>query len=309
MATALPPSPVGVRVRVPAKINLALRVGPPRLDGYHPLATVYQAVSLYDEVHAAWAEPEEFSVTVSGEGADLVPTDEHNLALRAARLLAQTSGPSDTLGVSFSIKKSIPVAGGLAGGSANGAAALLACAVLWDLDVGLEELITLAAELGSDVPFALLGGTALGSGRGEQVVPVLARGGYHWVLAFGHHGLSTPAVYRRHDELRPGAEVPEVPARLMNALRSGDPASVGAALVNDLQPAALDLQPRLRQVLEAGLEYGAVGAVVSGSGPTCAFLAASESAAVDLSVALSADGVCRAVRRANGPVTGARVIG
>jgi 4-diphosphocytidyl-2-C-methyl-D-erythritol kinase len=305
----LPPSPVGVRVRVPAKINLALRVGPPRPDGYHPLATVYQAVSLYDEVHAAWAEPEEFSVTVSGEGADLVPIDERNLALRAARLLARTSGPSDSLGVSFSIRKSIPVAGGLAGGSANGAAALLACAVLWDLDVGLEELITLAAELGSDVPFALLGGTALGSGRGEQVVPVLARGGYHWVLAFGHHGLSTPAVYRRHDELRPGAEVPEVPTRLMNALRSGDPAAVGAALVNDLQPAALDLQPRLRQVLEAGLEYGAVGAVVSGSGPTCAFLAASESAAVDLSVALSADGGCRAVRRATGPVTGARVIG
>jgi 4-diphosphocytidyl-2-C-methyl-D-erythritol kinase len=309
VASVLPPSPVGVRVRVPAKINLALRVGPPRADGYHPLATVYQAVSLYDEVHAAWAEPEEFSVTVSGEGADLVPTDERNLALRAARLLAQASSPNGSLGVSFSIKKSIPVAGGLAGGSANGAAALLACAVLWDLDVGLDELITLAAEVGSDVPFGLLGGTALGSGRGEQVLPVLARGGYHWVLAFGHHGLSTPAVYRRHDELRPGAEMPEVPARLMNALRSGDPVAVGAALVNDLQPAALDLQPRLRQVLEAGMEYGAVGAVVSGSGPTCAFLAASESAAVDLSVALSADGVCRAVRRATGPVTGARVIG
>ena len=309
MASVLPPSPVGVRVRVPAKINLALRVGPPRADGYHPLATVYQAVSLYDEVHAAWAEPEEFSVTVSGDGADLVPTDERNLALRAARLLAQTSSPDGSLGVSFSIKKSIPVAGGLAGGSANGAAALLACAVLWDLDIGLDELITLAAEVGSDVPFGLLGGTALGSGRGEQVLPVLARGGYHWVLAFGHHGLSTPAVYRRHDELRPGAEMPEVPAKLMNALRSGDPVAVGAALVNDLQPAALDLQPRLRQVLEAGLEYGAVGAVVSGSGPTCAFLAASESAAVDLSVALSADGVCRAVRRATGPVTGARVIG
>jgi 4-diphosphocytidyl-2-C-methyl-D-erythritol kinase len=309
VASVLPPSPAGVRVRVPAKINLALRVGPPRADGYHPLATVYQAVSLYDEVHAAWAEPEEFSVTVSGEGADLVPTDERNLALRAARLLAQTSSPNGSLGVSFSIKKSIPVAGGLAGGSANGAAALLACAVLWDLDVGLDELIALAAEVGSDVPFGLLGGTALGSGRGEQVLPVLARGGYHWVLAFGHHGLSTPAVYRRHDELRPGAEMPEVPARLMNALRSGDPVAVGAALVNDLQPAALDLQPRLRQVLEAGMEYGAVGAVVSGSGPTCAFLAASESAAVDLSVALSADGVCRAVRRATGPVTGARVIG
>jgi 4-diphosphocytidyl-2-C-methyl-D-erythritol kinase len=298
-----------VRVRVPAKINLALRVGSPRADGYHPLATVYQAVSLYDEVHAAWAEPDEFSVTVSGEGADLVPTDERNLALQAAQLLARTSGPHDSLGVSFSIKKSIPVAGGLAGGSANGAAALLACAVLWDLDIALDGLIALAAELGSDVPFALLGGTALGSGRGEQVVPVLATGGYHWVLAFGHHGLSTPAVYRRHDELRPAAGRPEVPAALMNALRSGNPAAVGAALVNDLQPAALDLQPRLRQVLEAGLEYGAVGALVSGSGPTCAFLASSEAAAVDLSVALSADGLCRAVRRATGPVSGARVIG
>ena len=309
MASALPPSPVGVRVRVPAKINLALRVGSPRNDGYHPLATVYQAVSLYDEVHAAWAEPDQFSVTVTGEGAEQVPTDGRNLAIQAAQLLARTSGPKASLGVSFSIKKSIPVAGGLAGGSANGAAALLACAVLWDIDIGLDGLIALAAKLGSDVPFALLGGTALGSGRGEQVVPVLARGGYHWVLAFGHHGLSTPAVYRRHDEMRPRAGRPEVPAALMNALRSGDPAAVGAALVNDLQAAALDLQPRLRQVLEAGLEYGALGALVSGSGPTCAFLAANETAAVDLSVALSADGLCRAVRRATGPVSGARVIG
>ncbi|HWH99465.1 MAG TPA: 4-(cytidine 5'-diphospho)-2-C-methyl-D-erythritol kinase [Propionibacteriaceae bacterium] len=316
MASALPPEPAGVRVRAPAKINLALCVGPSRRDGYHPLATVYQAVSLYDEVRAAWAEPEEFAVTVTGEGAELVPTDDTNLALRAARLLARTYGQGGSLGVMLSIKKSIPVAGGLAGGSANGAAALLACAVLWDLDVGLEELSPLAAKLGSDVPFALLGGTALGSGRGEHVVPVLARGGYHWVLAFGHHGLSTPAVYRRHDELvakkaglRGGGVALEVLPALMNALRSGDPAAVGAALVNDLQPAALDLQPRLRQVLEAGLEYGAVGALVSGSGPTCAFLAASEAAAVDLSVALSADGQCRAVRRATGPVNGARVIG
>jgi 4-diphosphocytidyl-2-C-methyl-D-erythritol kinase len=317
VASALPPEPAGVRVRAPAKINLALCVGPSRRDGYHPLATVYQAVSLYDEVEAAWAEPDEFAVTVSGEGADLVPTDETNLALRAARLLARTYGQGGSLGALLAIKKSIPVAGGLAGGSADGAAALLACAVLWDLDVGLEELSLLAAELGSDVPFALLGGTALGSGRGEHVVPVLARGGYHWVLAFGHHGLSTPAVYRRHDELvarkarlrGSGGLAFEVPPALMNALRRGDPAAVGAALVNDLQPAALDLQPRLRQVLEAGLEYGAVGALVSGSGPTCAFLAASEPAAVDLSVALSADGQCRAVRRATGPVTGARVIG
>ncbi len=293
---------------MPAKINLALKVGGRRPDGYHPLATVYHAVSLYDEVEAVWAEADEFVVSVSGEGAAQVPLDDSNLALRAARLLARTYGPYDSLGVSLNIRKAIPVAAGLAGGSSNGAAALLACSVLWDLDVSPEALRELASELGSDVPFALLGGTALGSGRGEEVIPALARGTYHWVLAFGHHGLSTPAVYRRFDELTPAAFPPEVPDDLMNALRSGDPLLLGAALSNDLQAAALDLQPRLRQVLEAGLEYGAAGAVVSGSGPTCAFLASSEAAAIDLTVALSADGVCREVRRVSGPVAGARVV-
>jgi 4-diphosphocytidyl-2-C-methyl-D-erythritol kinase len=309
VASPLPPTPVGVRVRVPAKINLALKVGAPRPDGFHPLATVYQAVSLYDEVYAAWANPDEFEVDVVGEGADLVPVDDSNLALRAARLLARTHGARDSLGVALSIKKSIPVAGGLAGGSSNGAAALLACAVLWDIDIDPVSLRTLAAELGSDVPFALMGGTAVGSGRGEEVAPALARGTYHWVLAFGHHGLSTPAVYRRYDQLRPDAPAPEVPPELMNALRIGDPKLLGAALSNDLEVAALDLQPRLRQLLDAGLEYGALGAMVSGSGPTCAFLVDSESAAVDLTAALSAEGVCRAVRRASGPVVGARVTG
>ncbi len=309
VVSPLPPSPVDVRVRVPAKINLALKVGPARPDGYHPLATVYQAVSLYDEVHAAWANPDEFEVTVSGEGADLVPLDASNLAVRAAQLLARTHGPYDSLGVTLSIKKAIPVAGGLAGGSADAAAALLACAVLWDLDVAPDALRALAAQLGSDVPFALMGGTAVGSGRGEEVAPALARGTYHWVLAFGHHGLSTPAVYRRFDTLTPDAVAPEVPAALMNALRSADARQLGDALSNDLQPAALDLQPRLRALLDAGLEYGALGALVSGSGPTCAFLVAGESAAVDLSVALSAEGLCRTVRRATGPVPGARVVG
>ena len=308
MASVTPPTLAGVRVRVPAKINLALKVGAPRADGYHPLATVYQAVSLYDEVEASWAEADEFEVTVSGEGADEVPRDSSNLAIRAARLLAHSYGGRDSLGAHLLIKKSIPVAGGLAGGSANGAAALLACAVLWDLDVSHERLSTLAGELGSDVPFALLGGTAVGSGRGEQVAPALARGTYHWVLAFGYSGLSTAAVYRHFDQLNPASASPRIPADLMNALRSGDPRLLAAALSNDLQPAALDLQPRLRTVLQTGLEYGALGALISGSGPTCAFLAESELAAVNLSVSLSAEGLCRAVRCATGPVTGARVI-
>jgi 4-diphosphocytidyl-2-C-methyl-D-erythritol kinase len=303
-----PPTLAGVRVRVPAKINLALKVGAPRADGYHPLATVYQAVSLYDEVQASWAEADEFQVTVSGEGADEVPRDGTNLAIRAARLLAHSYGGRDSLGAHLLIKKAIPVAGGLAGGSANGAAALLACAVLWDLDVSQERLSTLAGELGSDVPFALLGGTAVGSGRGEQVAPALARGTYHWVLAFGYSGLSTAAVYRHFDQLNPHAAPPRIPADLMNALRSGDPRLLAAALSNDLQPAALDLQPRLRTVLQTGLEYGALGALISGSGPTCAFLTESELTAVNLSVSLSAEGLCRAVRCATGPVMGARVI-
>ena len=310
MTSPLSPAAGSVRVRVPAKINLALKVGPPRPDGFHPLATVYQAVSLFDEVVASWAEPGHFEVSVVGEGAALVPLDDRNLALRAAHLLAERHARGDSVGVSLAIRKSIPVAGGLAGGSSNGAAALLACSVLWELDLSSEQLQALAAELGSDVPFALIGGTAVGSGRGEEVVPALSTGTYHWVLAFGWHGLSTPAVYRRFDELggREAAQ-PTVPEDLMNALRAGEPAKVGRALSNDLEPAALDLQPQLRQTLAAGEELGALAALVSGSGPTCAFLAASESAAVDLSVGLSAEGVCRAVRRATGPVAGARVIG
>jgi 4-diphosphocytidyl-2-C-methyl-D-erythritol kinase len=309
VVSPLPPATTAVRVRVPAKINLALKVGAPRPDGFHPLATVYQAVSLCDEVVAEWAGPDEFSVTVTGEGADQVPLDETNLAVRAARLLARVHGRNDALGAALSITKAIPVAGGLAGGSSNAAAALLACAVLWDLDLAPEALQALAADLGSDVPFALLGGTAVGSGRGEAVVPALTTGSYHWVLAFGSQGLSTPAVYRRFDELNErDPQPPEVPADLMEALRGGSAAEVGRALSNDLQPAALSLQPQLRRTLQAGLELGALGAVVSGSGPTCAFLVADESDAVELSVSLSSEGVCRAVRRTVGPVTGARVV-
>ncbi|MDN5764133.1 MAG: 4-(cytidine 5'-diphospho)-2-C-methyl-D-erythritol kinase [Microlunatus sp.] len=308
MSAPIAPVPAGVRVRVPAKINLTLKVGAPRPDGFHPLATVYQAVSLFDEVIASWDDPGQFSIVHSGEGAGEVPVDDRNLAVRAAKLLAERHGDGLPLGVALSIHKAIPVAGGLAGGSSNGAAALLACATLWALDLSDEQLLVLAAELGSDVPFALVGGTALGSGRGEQVAPVLGRGSYHWVLGFGRKGLSTPAVYRTYDDLQPHAPPPEVSDELMAALRSGDAERLGPALDNDLQPAALRLQPQLRQTLETGLEYGALGAVVSGSGPTVAFLVRSEAAAVDLCVALTADGVVRTARTVTGPVSGARLL-
>ncbi len=307
MATPVTEADV-VRVRVAGKVNLALRSGPRRPDGYHPLATVFQAVSLFDEVEASWAEPGRFSVRVLGDQADLVPTGDSNLAVRAARLLAGTWGAKQPLGAELVIRKSIPVTGGMAGGSADAAAALLACAVLWDLDITPDELKVLGAQLGADVPFCLAGGTALGTGRGDQLAPVLSRGSYHWVLGFSDAELPTPAVFAKFDELGLGTRPLEVPAGLLNALVGGDVGSLGRALVNDLEPAALALRPQLAQVMEAGREFGAVGALISGSGPTVAFLAANEPAAVDLSVKLSSEGLCRAVKRVSGPVPGARLV-
>ena len=297
-----------VRVRVPAKLNLTLRVGPVRSDGYHPLATLFQAVSLYDELAAVEAPDGLVTCSVSGEGADQLTRPAQNLAVKAAHLLRERYGRPG-LGVDLTIRKQIPVAGGMAGGSADAAGALLACSVLWDLDTSPDDLADLGAELGSDVPFALVGGCAYGTGRGEQLVPALSRGTYHWVLAFAERGLSTPAVFRRFDELGLADGRPlEAPAAVMNALAAADPRALGAALTNDLQPAALAMYSDLRLTIEAGLENGALGAVVSGSGPTIAFLTAGESAAVDLSVRLSSEGVARQIRRGAGPVPRARLI-
>lgn len=297
-----------VRVRVAAKINLALRSGSRRPDGYHSLATVFQAVSLYDEIEARLAEPGTFTVTVLGDQADQVPTDDSNLAIRAARLLRDLVA-TEPVGVNLVIRKSIPVTGGMAGGSADAAAALLACAVLWDLDVSPEEMRDFGARLGADVPFALTGGTALGTDRGDQLAPVLSRGSYHWVLAFSEEGLSTPEVFATFDELGLGNDHElEVPPELLGALVSGDPVALGKALTNDLQPAALAMRPELASILEVGSELGAVGGIVSGSGPTVALLAANEADAVDLSVHLSSLGLCRAVKRVSGPAPGARLL-
>jgi 4-diphosphocytidyl-2-C-methyl-D-erythritol kinase len=300
--------PEAVRVRVAGKVNLTLRSGRRRPDGYHSLSTVFQAVSLFDEVEASWAEPGRFSVRVLGEQADRVPLGDDNLAIQAARLLADTWGAGQPLGAELVIRKSIPVAGGMAGGSADAAGALLACAVLWDLDISPDELRTLGAQIGADVPFCLVGGTALGTNRGDELVPVLSRGSYHWVLAFSDGELSTPAVFGKFDEMGLGADRLEAPADLMNALVGGDVQALGQAVGNDLEPAALALRPQLRQLIEAGLDLGALAALISGSGPTVAFLAANEPAAVDLSVKLSGEGVCRAVKRVSGPVPGARLV-
>ena len=296
-----------VTVRVPAKVNLQLSVGPLRSDGYHEVVTVLQAVSLVDEVVATPAD--DVSVTVEGESAPAVPTDGTNLAARAAAALAERAGLAE--GVHLHLRKAIPVAGGMAGGSADAAGALLACATLWDTGLDRDDLLDVARGLGVDVPFALLGGTAVGTNRGEQLTPALARGRFSWVFALADRGLPTPAVYAEIDRLRRGHTVrpPAVSQPLMAALRAGDAPALGRALVNDLQRAAVSLRPPLRMVLEVGAEYGALGGVVSGSGPTCAFLARDPEHALDLAVALSAAGVCRTVRRAYGPVPGARLAG
>jgi len=294
-------------VRVPAKVNLHLSVGKLRDDGFHELVTVFQAVDLADEVTARPALG--LAVRMSGEGAADLPCGPQNIAWRAASRLAEHAQvPPDVL---LEITKAIPVAGGMAGGSADAAATLLACATLWRTGSSRADLLGLAARLGSDVAFPLLGGTALGTGRGEVLAPALTTGQFHWVLALAAFGISAADAYRELDRQRAAGDAPRPvggPEVLLDALRAGDPQRVGAALTNDLQPAALVLAPSLRRTLAAGAELGAIAGIVCGSGPTCAFLCSDAHAATRLAAALAADGVCRTTRVASGPVPGARVV-
>jgi 4-diphosphocytidyl-2-C-methyl-D-erythritol kinase len=300
-----------VTVRVPGKVNLHLAVGDRREDGYHELTTVFHAVSLLDEITVRNADM--LSLDMSGEGVESLPTDERNLAWQAAELMAEHVGRAPD--VAIAIEKSIPVAGGMAGGSADAAAVLVAMNTLWELGVPRRDLHALAAQLGSDVPFALHGGTALGTGRGEELATVLTRNMFHWVLAFADGGLSTPAVFSEIDRLREtagaGRDQPprvEDPEPVLAALASGDPAELAPLLGNDLQPAAVSLDPGLRRTLRAGADAGALAGIVSGSGPTCAFLCTSAASAIDVGAQLAGFGVCRTVRVASGPVHGARVV-
>lgn len=296
-------------MRAPGKVNLHLAVGSLADSGYHEVRTVLQAVSIYDELTASRArEDGHVTIEIDGEGAAELALDNTNLAVRAACLLAERTGIES--GVHLTLRKEIPVAAGMAGGSADAAAALVACDAYWDTGLTRGELEVLAAELGSDVPFALTGGTALGTGRGEQLSPVLARGSYAWVFALADGGLSTPAVYAELDRYRLELPRPELltDSDVLSALRQGDVTALGQSLGNDLEPPAIRLRPALARTLAAGRELGALGALVSGSGPTCAFLAADAKAAAGLAASLAAEGVCRTVRVANGPVPGARII-
>lgn len=298
--------PTPLTVRAPAKVNLHLGVGDVRPDGFHELVTVFQALSLHDDVTLTPSDA--LALHVTGEGVRDVPTDPTNLAARAVVALAERYGRDPNMRID--IAKGIPVAGGMAGGSADAAAALLGAATLWGLEIGRGELDEVAATLGSDVPFSLHGHTALGTGRGERLIPALARGEFHWTLALAREGLSTPAVYHELDRLREAGDPPRAgsPDALLAAVASGDPHRLAPLLANDLQAAALSLQPGLRRTLRAGMEAGALAGIVSGSGPTCAFLCASADDAVDVGTELAGAGVCRTVRVASGPVPGATVV-
>lgn len=298
--------PRSVVVRAPSKVNLHLGVGDLRTDGYHELTTVFQALSLADAVTLTPADA--LTVRVIGDDAAAVPTDRTNLVWRAAELLA-LEGAVDP-NVEIVIDKGIPVAGGMAGGSADAAATLVGLNALWNLGLSRRDLHAFAARLGSDVPFSLHGGTALGTGRGEELVPVLTRNVFHWVLALAKGGLSTPTVFRELDSLRASGSPQRLgPAdEVIHALTTGDAHVLAPLLGNDLQAAALSLDPDLRRTLRAGVEAGALAGIVSGSGPTCAFLCVDASSAVDVGAELAGAGVCRTVRVASGPVPGARIL-
>ncbi|MFD5543043.1 4-(cytidine 5'-diphospho)-2-C-methyl-D-erythritol kinase [Streptomyces sp. NPDC127079] len=297
---------MSVTVRVPAKVNVQLAVGAARPDGFHDLANVFLAVGLYDEVTVTPAD--ELRITCEGPGADQVPLDRTNLAARAALALAARRGIEPA--VHIHIVKDIPVAGGMAGGSADGAGALFACNELWRAGASRDELLAICAELGSDVPFSLVGGAALGTGRGERLTALEVGGTFHWVFAMAGRGLSTPAVFREFDRLAEGHDIPQpvASADLLAALAKGDPDALAAAVSNDLQPAALSLFPDLAATLDTGRAAGALAALVSGSGPTTAFLVRDAERAAAVGEALRASGTCRTVRTATSPAPGARVL-
>ena len=298
-----------VTVRVPAKVNLQLSVGPREEDGYHNLVSVFQAISIYDDVtitktHAGSG----ITISIIGDHTHGVPADATNLAVKAAHLIEKEY--DFEIDAHIEVKKSIPVAGGMAGGSADAAAVIVGLDALYTLMMTRDEMFELGSQLGSDVPFMISGGTAIGQGHGDQLTAALSRGTYHWVIALSSVGLSTPSVYTECDRLRAGSIIsaPQINDQLMQSLLASNSKAVGRALHNDLQPGACSLRPALTLVLGVGEEYGALGAIVSGSGPTVAFLVEDEEQGLDLAVALTASGVVGSVARAIGPVHGAKVI-
>ncbi len=283
----LPPS--SVIARAPGKINLVLRVGPKRADGYHDLLTCFQAVDIWETV--ALSPAEEFAISLTGDvNLGEIPLDASNLAMKAVAAIAKVTGRSDA--VAIRIDKKVPVGGGMGGGSADAAAALIAINELWQAGLSQGELLEIAAGLGSDVPFLLEGGTAIGRSRGEILEPVKSLP-LHWVIVPSMEHLATPGVYSRLDQLRADVDVvlPEaLPDECVDALYRGDAEALAPHLINDMAQAAIDLDPGLASTLELGLEASAIAVMVSGSGPTCAMLARDQNHAEAIQAYCSAAG-------------------
>lgn len=310
--------PRRVKVRAPGKINAFFQVGPLREDGYHAVASTYLAVSRYEEVTATsrpGTSPSDITVTLSPDSSlpqeqlHDIPLDGRNLVVKAALMVADIAEKPS--GLHLEISKHVPIAGGMGGGSADAAATLVACDALWHTGLSREELAHLGSELGADVPFALMGGAAVGLGIGDELTAALAPTPLHWVLVSAEFGLSTPVVYGRLDTLRAAgqimAEEPgQVEAGVLSALRAGDAQALAPWLHNDLQAAAESLAPSLTGVLAEGTQLGALAGIVSGSGPTLAFLAADAVHAEELAAALTARG--HQASAVDGPVHGAHII-
>lgn len=305
-----------VSVSAPGKVNLFLALGAARPDGYHPLNTVFAQIGLSETVtvtplqslattapqpastatvsSASSAPAQSDSVPAAQTGGPRielaltrpdsnVPLDHTNLAYRAAQAVAQQAAQRGlaTPDVHILLDKAVPVAGGMAGGSADAAATLKACNEFWQVGLSLEELAHLGAQLGADVPFGLYGGVALGTGRGDLIEPLKAAPGpYYWTFALQDEGLSTAAVFKHFDatvQAPPVADMP--PEQLLAALEAGDVAEVSRHIRNDLQATAIDLRPELGQLIDLAKKAGALAAMVSGSGPTVAALSSSRAAA------------------------------
>lgn len=307
----------------PGKVNMSLRVGPRRDDGYHDVATLYFAVSLHEEVTAAPRRDSAITVSLSERSAftevqqqvqgetvtAAIPLDERNLAHQAAQKLRERLGI--TSGVDLTITKNVPVAGGMGGGSADAAAALVACSALWGAGLSKEQLAEVGAELGADVPFAILGGAAVGQGVGDELSPLLTRGELHLVIVPATTGLSTPEIYQELDTMREEAgvtaEEPELDADLVRAVCTADAEMVATLMTNELQAPAVRKIPSLDRMMDAGLLEGAMQGMVSGSGPTVVFLTRDAAAAGQLATSLEERTDVWAIP-VTGPAPGARLL-
>ena len=326
-APAVSVSAPGVSVSAPGKVNLFLALGAARPDGYHPLNTIFAQIGLTETVTVTplqslattAPQPDPLATAVPAQPASAasvpaaqtggprielaltrpdsnVPLDSTNLAYRAAQAVAQQAAQRGlgTPDVRILLDKAVPVAGGMAGGSADAAATLKACNEFWQVGLSLEELAQLGAQLGADVPFGLYGGVALGTGRGDLIEPLKAAPGpYHWTFALQHKGLSTAAVFKHFDatvQAPPEADMP--PEQLLAALEVGDVAQVSRHIRNDLQATAIELRPELGQLIDLAKQAGALVAMVSGSGPTVAALSASRAAAERVALCWSLTPFC-----------------